>query len=279
MVKAILVICLGSLLSHVIYAQTGVELLQKMIESTRKIQTLSYTQLKWERIEGKLIEEKIEVKLCRKPFQLYIKKHYPDAGAEVLYNGLHNGKVLVSPGSFLPTLKLDPHGSLMRKNQHHTIFASGFDQLADIFAHLVKKYEGQGAKLVTYQGTEVWNGKKFYKVQLYNPDFRYQTYTILPNENLITIAKKFKLSEHMILELNKDKIDDYYDTKAGAQIKIPIDYAQKAIVLIDQQTYLPLSISIYDDKGLYEKYEFYNLVVNPPFSADTFSEKNKAYKF
>jgi outer membrane lipoprotein-sorting protein len=261
------------------YAQTGQELLNKMLESAKKIQTLSYTQVKWERIDGKGLEEKMDVKLCRKPFQVYLKKHYPDAGAEVLYNGSHNGKALVSPGSLIPTLKLDPYGSLMRKNQHHTIFASGFDQLADIFAHLVKKYEAQGAKFLTVQGTETWNGRKFYKVLLNNPEFRYQTYSVLPNENLITIAKKLKLSEYMLLELNKGKVSDYYSVKEGMQLIVPVDYAQKAIILIDQLTYLPLSISIYDDKGLYEKYEYYNFQLNPTFNAETFSEKNKNYKF
>jgi outer membrane lipoprotein-sorting protein len=36
---------------------------------------------------------------------------------------------------------------------------------------------------------------------------------------------------------------------------------------------------IYDEKGLYEKYEFSSFILNPKFDGEEFNPANKKYKF
>lgn len=264
-----------------VYAQNGADILRKSLAKCAEVKGLSYCSLKQERIKGKMIEEKMDVKLQRAPLQLYLKKQYPEKGLEVLFvQGKNNNNAVINPGSLLPTLKLDPNGSLMRKNQHHTVFASGYDHLASIFQHIFQKHGDKVNANIKYCGSQLFDGKDCHKLELVNPQFQYQSYTIQANENLITIARKFKVSEHMVLEKNEALgVDDYTDVKPGQKILIPSEYAQKTIILIDKTHLLPVSVSVYDDKGLYEKYDFQKLKVNPSFSADEFTEKYAGYGF
>ena len=77
---------------------------------------------------------------------------------------------------------------------------------------------------------------------------------------------------------NKD-VDSYTDVWQGQTIKIPSDYAAKTILYIDQKTFLPLVLKIYDDEGLFEHYEFLKLQLNPSFQKDEFSRNFKDYGF
>ncbi len=49
--------------------------------------------------------------------------------------------------------------------------------------------------------------------------------------------------------------------------------------MIDKELMLPISEKIYDDKGLFETYEFNNLQVNTPIAAEEFTENYKDYHF
>ncbi|MCE9540141.1 MAG: DUF1571 domain-containing protein, partial [Bacteroidetes bacterium] len=55
--------------------------------------------------------------------------------------------------------------------------------------------------------------------------------------------------------------------------------ASKVILFIDKKTFMPINIKIYDEEGLYEAYEFYNVIINKPFDQDEFSKNFKGYKF
>ena len=50
-------------------------------------------------------------------------------------------------------------------------------------------------------------------------------------------------------------------------------------VMIDKEKMLPISVEIFDDKGLFESYEFYNLQVNSTILAEEFTEDYKDYHF
>ena len=56
-------------------------------------------------------------------------------------------------------------------------------------------------------------------------------------------------------------------------------YAKKSVVYIDRINYLPLKQEMYDDKGLFEKYEFLNLKINPTIYEEEFTEGFKDYNF
>lgn len=259
-------------------AQSAYGLTKQMIATTKQIQTLEFTLKTFERLEGKMIKQKMYVKWMREPFKIYVEQAYPNKGVELLYVS-GKSKVLVAPNSF-PwfNLKLDPYGGLMRKDQHHTIFGIGFDKTVSILEALLEKYGTQAASMLKNYVTIEWRGIECYKIFMLNPNFKYIDYTIKKGETLLTIAKKFKLSEHMILEKN-EKIDDYDDVDQGQVIKIPNDYAKKMTIYIDKQRMIPVVIKIYDDQGLYEQYEHSKLEINPVFDSDEFSEDYEEYGF
>jgi hypothetical protein len=199
---------------------------------------------------------------------------------EVLFvSGQNNNEAFIRPSSFpWTTISLNPNGSTMRADQHHTIFEMGFSQILNITDFMLKKYGKQAETMLKLNGTTSFNGLTCYNLALENPNFRYTDYTILKGENLLTIAAKFRISEYMILEKNAE-LDSYTDVDAGQKIKIPTDYASKIGLLLDQKTNLPVQIKVYDDKGLFEQYEYRNLQVNPTFNAAEFTKTYKDYKF
>ena len=62
-------------------------------------------------------------------------------------------------------------------------------------------------------------------------------------------------------------------------IKVPDAYAKLTILLIDKTVLLPINNKVFDDKGLFETYEYYNLQVNSPIAADEFAKEYKDYNF
>ena len=111
-----------------------------------------------------------------------------------------------------------------------------------------------------------------------NPHYARSTYTVKGDEKLIAIAKKLNVNEYSIVDMN-DNIDSYNDVSDGQEIYVPNDYAKKMTLYLDKEFLLPVMIKVYDDKGLYETFEYVDLKVNPSFSSDEFTEDYKEYKF
>lgn len=257
---------------------TGYQILQKFIATNRTLNGVNFTLTKWDRINGKMIEAKMDVKLNCQPHKVYLKRHYPDKGLEVLYvEGQNKGLAIVNAGSLIPTLSLDPMGSRMRDNEHHTIHSMGFSKLANTLEHLATKYKANAETMITFGGETTDRGRKVYRIELNNPNFKYIEYTVQAGEDLIKIARKFMLSEHMILE--KNKLSSYTSVKAGQKILIPCDYAKRTVLFIDKELWLPTAAYIFDDLGEYEKFWHDNIRVNPTFAPDEFSTSFKGYGF
>jgi outer membrane lipoprotein-sorting protein len=60
---------------------------------------------------------------------------------------------------------------------------------------------------------------------------------------------------------------------SGKQIKVPSAYAKKSTIYIDKETYMPIFQEMSDDIGVFERYEYSSLKINPAFKEDEFSEK------
>jgi len=259
-------------------AQNGLAVLNKMLDRVKSLKAVSYDFKSVERIEGKYFKEENFFKIKTEPFAIYIKQKSPEK-AEVLYKkNWNNGNALVNPNKFpYINLNLDPYGSLMRDNHHHTLHQAGFLYTASIFEHLINKYKEDVPKLLTFKEIE-YNKADCYALSLENPHYRITEYTVLTGEDVLTIAKKLKISEYLIVEINAD-IDDYQDVEDGQIISITNDYCAKIEMIIDKQSFLPLSLKIYDHQGLFEHYEFSNIVAEPDFSDKDFSENNSEYGF
>jgi len=251
-------------------------LVNKILKAVQDSRTLKYDLKLFERINGQMLSTSSSVKLQKSPRKLYLYLK----GTELLWKeNENNGNALVNPDGFpFYNLNLNPYGSVLRKNQHHTIHEIGFDYFADIIQNFSKKAGENFEKHFIYIGEEKCNNINCYKLMILFPEFGFENYMVKKNENLITIARKLKISEYLIIE-NNPQIDDYYEIKEGDKIKIPNSYAKTTTLYIDQKYFLPINIKIVDNKGLFEQYEYYFLQVNPKIADEEFIKTYKDYHF
>lgn len=253
------------------------EIVFKMIKSINDLERLKYSLKIIERGKKGFNHYESSVKLNRKPrkIYLYIK------GIELLWvAGWNNNKAYVKPNSFpYVNLSLDPLGYLMRQDQHHTLNEMGVDYFASIIEYIAIKNLDKFDSFFKFEGEERVNNRPCYKIIIDNKDFGYENYTVGDHENITTIARKLHISEYMILEVNP-KLNDYFDIlKKGQVLKVPNAYAKHVTLYIDQLYFLPISIKILDDKGLFEQYDYHFLQVNPKISDEEFTKTYKDYKF
>ena len=132
--------------------------------------------------------------------------------------------------------------------------------------------------MLKYNGIVSHDNRDCYSIQFDNPHFEYIDYTIQENETIEDIAWRNKISEYMILQLNKS-VNDYDDVKKGQVIVIPNDYSPKMLLYIDKVDMIPVKLDVYDEKGLYEKYEYTQVTIDPSIPAEEFSSDFKEYGF
>lgn len=254
------------------------DIMTKTIKSIKDVKGLKYHLKITERGKKGFNYYESAVKFNKNPrlIYLYIK------GIEVLWiQGKNNGKALVKPNSFpYINLNLDPMGDLMRQDQHHTLNEMGYDYFGSIIEHSMNKLgDTKFDEYFNLEGEERVNNRPCYKITIDNKDFGYTDYTVGENESITSIARKFFVSEYMIVEKNP-KFKDYFDIlKKGQVIKIPTWYCKKVTMYIDQLYFLPISIKVEDDKGLFEEYNYHFLQVNPKFEEGEFKKDYKDYKF
>jgi len=251
-------------------------LVDKLLLAIDNIKTLRYDLKYDERMNGVLKHTDSKVKLQISPRKIFVN----NGGAEILWlQGQNNGNALVNPGTFpYVNLNLDPKGSIMRKAGHHTLNESGFVYLGDIIKGAMKRTGDKFNKYFVVSGEEKFSGRDCYKLAIIYPEFAWEEYTVKKGETLVTIARKYSLSEHMILEKNT-KVSWYDDVKEGQVIQIPNGYSKLTIMLIDKEYFLPLSNKVYDDLGLYESFEYYNLKLNEAIAPEEFTKTYKEYHF
>lgn len=252
------------------------EMLNGILKSISNIKTLRYDLQRNERVKGKMNFTESKVKLQVSPRKLYIAID----GQEVLWiQGANNGNALINPGTFpYINLNLDPMGSLMRKNQHHTIHELGMEYLAEILKEGMKQYGEELYKHFVIMGEEKYMGRTCYKLSVAYPDFAWLPYTVKKGETILSIASRLHVSEYMILEKNP-ATSWFDDVKEGQVIQVPNAYAKLFLLMIDKELMVPISEKIFDEQGLFETYEFFNLQVNSPISDEEFTEDYKDYNF
>ncbi len=252
------------------------ELVSKTLKSVKELKGLKYHLKITERGKKGYNFYESSVKFNRSPrwIYLYIK------GIEVLWRqGENDGKALIKPNSFpFFDLNLDPMGNLMRQDQHHTLNEMGYDYFAGVIQHSVDKLGEKFDEYFVLEGEERINNRPCYKITINNRDFAYTDYTIGENESITSIARKFYIAEYMILEKNPS-IKSYTESLAGKTILIPNDYSSKMILYIDKVRLIPLVTKVYDNEGLYEQYEYLNVVLNPVIKPEEFQASYKDYHF
>ncbi|MBU2916081.1 DUF1571 domain-containing protein [Reichenbachiella agariperforans] len=255
------------------------EKVKAVFKSTQEIRSMSYDFVRHERINGKMYENTAFIKMQKKPTRIYYREASPNKGLEVLYPHPEDAsQALVNPNGFpYVNMKLDPRGDLMTKNQHYSILDAGYDGVISVVEYLFYKYKNELDELVEYKGLTLYDGRTCDLVVMKNPSFQYINYPVSRGETVASIAKKYRLSEYMIKEKNRDMYMD--ELQEGSVIKLPTDYASKMALYIDVDRRIPLRIDIYDEVGLFEKYEFKNVTLNPGFKEVEFLDTFEGYSF
>jgi outer membrane lipoprotein-sorting protein len=266
--------------AELILAQNAIEITNLMFEKTKAVKSVSFYIVAKERFGTEYKLQKAFIKKQTSPVRIYYKQLLPATGAEVLINASYNKKALVNPNAFpWANLSLDPYGSILRDAQHHNIYEAGFEYLTDILSYLTNKYKDNIEKIVTYKGIIDWQGSSCYKIEFTHPSFKIFSYTVTETCTPTSLAKKLRIGDYLIIERNP-KYKEYLDIiKTGTVLSLPNDYAKRLVILIDKNSYLPVYMEIYDDKGLLEQYQFTDINTNPGFTEIDFSEKNETYGF
>ena len=254
------------------------EIFVKSTQVINSAKNMTYSNMAKERINGIMLSPKLaHIKVQRKPYKLYLKQERKE-GAEILFNSNITTKTaLVNPGKFpYINLNLNPNGSIMHKNEHHTILQADIKYTYDIVNHSLKTK--QDIKKMSYINMVRIKEKTYHKIKLTNFNYKITTYKVQKNDNINNIAKKLYLNDYSIYELNKN-ISNNTDIKIGEIIKVPTHYAKSMIMYINTQNYLPYKILVYDYAGLYESYEFKNLKINVEFKENEFLKSFEEYDF
>ncbi len=246
-----------------------------MYDSIRNVKTLRITINAIERLGTKYETAGSEVKLQVNPRRMYFNNKAKKL--EILYNQNSNSnKALVKP-NHIPNLNLDPNGNLMRKNQHYTIHELGFDFIGRSIALTFSK-DKDGLKNLVYKGKSKKMSYNCYLLQYENPGYTYVEYTVGAKETASSIAAKLIVNDYLLRHKN-DLLNDFGYLKKGKKILVPNLYCKKAVIFIDEKLMLPVSVSLYDDLGLFESYEYPSITINPSFKEEEFNKDNKEYGF
>lgn len=255
---------------------TAKTIVSKLIASADALRGAAFDLKIQERTGSKFRNSTSHVKLQRFPEKIYIKM----AGPELLYaKGMNNDKVLVNPAGFpYVDLNLDINSTTLHKDQHHTMHDVGFDFMTEIIKDALVRTGPKFEEYFKYEGLVTWNNQSCYKITITDAAYKFTSYIAKKGESLISIARRMKLSEYKIGELNK--LTEYDALlKPGKVLVIPTSYARMTELLIDPVSWLPVSSKVFDNEGLFEAYEYLNLKINPDFAANEFTKDFKGYGF
>jgi hypothetical protein len=261
---------------------TASSLIKLMSDATSKNINYEYTMNTSERlISGKGYHYgKSFCKIQMPDFKIYMKiLASPNEGTEIIFNQAKYGKAcIVNAGKLIPNLSLSPFGKILRKDQHHTFYESGFKYSVDLLKYVNAKMGNDAFnKFAKIESDIMYSGKMCYRLTLIDDNFKYEKYVVKAGETMYSIANLKKVSEFLILQRNK--FNSYETNIEGKTIEIPSSFAKKAIIYVDKITYHPLGIEMNDEIGMFEKYEFTNVNYTAKFEANEFTKDCSKYGF
>lgn len=257
-------------------------LIKLMSDATGKAYNYEYTMITSERLlSGKGFHNGKSFNRLQMPnFNIYMKiLASPNAGTEIIFNKSKYGSdCVVNAGKLIPNLNLNPFGRILRKDQHHTIYESGFKYSVDLLRSVNAKLGNDAFnKFATVESDILYSGRKCFRMTMEDINFKYEKYTVKSGETMYSIAATKKVSEFLIAARNK--FSSYDVDIEGRTIEIPSSFAKKAIIYIDKETYHPLGIEMQDEVGIFEKYEFSNVTYDAKYAANEFTKDCSTYGF
>ena len=255
---------------------TTEQLLSRLSSTIENLKSLRCSVRAQERLaNGQYQQARTIMKMTFHPQRVYMRNV---KGLEVLWvAGQNDGDAWVYPNSFpYVTLNLDPNGAIMRKNQHHSILDAGFGTIADLIRGSAQRRDHSYEKSFRYTGDSTIAGRPCYVLRSEFPQFRYVTYKTVANDTPRRIADKFGCGEYRVMERNN--LTPGKKIEAGKTLQVPNSYGRRTIICVDQKLMLPLVVQVNDDKGLFEKFEFSDIIPNQPIPLAEFSKGFPEYK-
>jgi hypothetical protein len=248
-----------------------------MYDSIKNVKTVRLKVLSIERTENKFNSANAEIKVQSHPRKVYFINR--EKKVEVLYNAdVSKTKALVKVHTFpYLSLNLDPTGNMMRKNQHYTIHELGYEFIGKSIALTISK-DKDALNNFIYHGKRLKNGYNCHMLEYENKSYAYVNYTVIDKETATSLSSKLCVNDYLMRNKN-DLLNDFGYLKKGSVLKVPNLYCKRAILFIDEKMMLPVAISLYDDAGLFESYEYTSVEINKPFKPEEFNRGFKDYGF
>ena len=255
---------------------TTEQLLTRFTAAIADLKTLRCTVKAQERNGSSYQQARSALKITYNPMRVYVRTQ---KGVEALWvTGQNDGDAWVYPNAFpYITLSLDPNGTLMRRNQHHGLLDAGFGTIADIISGSGQHQDRAFEQSFRYVGDSTVLGHPCYVLRSDFPQFRYVPYTPAKPETVAQITAKFGCGEYRIIARNGLSYEK--PVPAGKTLQVPNGYGRRTTICLDQKSYLPVAVRVIDDKGLFEKFEFTEVVANQPIPNDEFSKEYEGYHF
>ena len=162
--------------------RSQVALLEASMAKLDAIPAYTATLVKQERVDGELRDaERTIIKVRHEAFSVYMKWETGSAGQEVLYvDGKYDNQMLVHPGGwkgrFLPTLSVEPGGSLAMSQSRHPVTEAGLKILLQ--KHIDHRAEDlktdycvATTTAVSHEGRPATSLECIYKSQAASPDY------------------------------------------------------------------------------------------------------------
>lgn len=278
-------IILSSLLFFIsfvsLFAQSSIRnTLDKMYQSIASVRNMTYDMTSQERIGTKMVTKNMSFRIYVNPRKVYMKDK--DSGIELLYvQGWNNNNAYIKPNGFpWVNVSFGINNSRVRADGHHPVTHAGFPYIATLMKGTEKMIAQKGYKIEDYikvAGDYTWNGKNCIKIVCDDPEFRYENHTCTQSESLLAMCERMNLNEYMVME--KNNLGYSSNVSRGQVLKIPRAYAKKVELFLDKTNYIPIVQYVYDEKGLFEKFEFKNVKINPGTETNEWTTQCASYGF
>jgi len=256
------------------------ELLQQMFDRCREVNMLEYTMDKQERVDGKMTRQRSFIRLHRDPFKIYLRQEVPRDGLEALYlEGANKDRILVNPNGFpWINLNLAVHSGLVRRDQHHTIDHSGYDYFIKVLSGSLQDESARQMAKMTCSSEIRWLDEPCWRLHILNPLYEEKKTRIGSDISLTNLSDSLHLCEYKIVELNRG-LKPGEMVPAGSELVLPSHYAKEISIYVSTRHQLPVTFEVRDEQGVYERYDFLDIQVDPDLEQGEFDPDYSAYAF
>ncbi len=235
------------------------------------VDNMQYHSKKFERHLSEENRAEFDFTIQRSPYK--VAGRMADKGHYILFDPAvsEDQAMYISNGFPYTNLSLDIHGKLFRGLNHYTINDAGAEFIYGIIRREYERLpENFQCKKV------VRNGNEEILIRAETDDFHWKDYAGEKGETVLSIASKLSVSAYLIIEKNSH-INEYTQDCSGLSMKVPSHYGRVVELYVDADHGLPMRIANYDDKGLFESFDYtnyrFNVELDPSYFTVDFLDK------